>query len=208
MAVDKAVELTEGLPKEKKLTVMLAVLLHDIAKPQTTRFERGHIRSPEHEEKGREPSLRVLDALNVHTINGYDVREQVVALVTNHLKPSHFYKERNRVSDGAFRRLARRCDLELLYLVSKADALARGPASESVSQEWFIERARLLGVEHEPPKPILMGRHLLQIGLPPGPQMGKILKAVYERQLDGEVTTLEAALEAVQEILNKSKRKT
>jgi hypothetical protein len=38
--------------------------------------------------------------------------------------------------------------------------------------------------------------------------MGKILKAVYERQLDGEVTTLEAALEAVQEILNKSKRKT
>lgn len=195
MAVDNAVELTEGLPKELKLTVILAVLLHDIAKPQTTIFERGHIRSPDHEEKGREPSLRVLDALNVYTINGYDVRNQVVELVTNHLKPSHFYKDRDRVGDGAFRRLAKKCDLELLYLVSKADALARGPASESVSQEWFIERARALAVEHAPPKPILMGRHLIELGLEPGPRMGKILQAVYEMQLDGTVTTLEEAAE-------------
>ena len=200
MAVDNAVELTEGLPKEKKLTVILAVLLHDIAKPQTTIFERGHIRSPEHEEKGREPSQRVLDALNVYSINGYDVRGQVVELVANHLKPSHFYKDRDRVTDGAFRRLARKCDLELLYLVSKADALARGPASESVSQEWFIERARALAVEHAPPKPILMGRHLIQLGVEPGPRMGEILQAVYELQLDGKVTSLEEALEAARKV--------
>jgi tRNA nucleotidyltransferase (CCA-adding enzyme) len=207
MAVDEAVELAKGLPTEKKLTVILATLLHDIAKPETTRFERGHIRSPEHEEKGREPSLRVLDVLNVHTINGYDVREHVVTLVVNHLKPSHFYKDRDRVSDGAFRRLARKCDLELLYLVSKADALARGPASESTSQEWFIERARRLGVEHEPPKPILMGRHLLDIGVAPGPQMGDVLKTVYERQLDGEVTTLEEALTIARQLISASKPK-
>jgi tRNA nucleotidyltransferase (CCA-adding enzyme) len=201
MAVDNAVQLAEGLPKELKLTVILAVLLHDIAKPQTTVFERGHIRSPEHEEKGREPSLRVLDALNVYTINGYDVRNQVVELVTNHLKPSHFYKDRDRVGDGAFRRLARKCDLELLYLVSKADALARGPASESTSQEWFIERARALAVEHAPPKPILMGRHLIELGLEPGPRMGKILQAVYEMQLDGTVTTVEEATEMAREMM-------
>ncbi|MBI3949229.1 MAG: CCA tRNA nucleotidyltransferase [Acidobacteria bacterium] len=202
MAVDNAVALTEGLPKELKLTVILAVLLHDIAKPQTTIFERGHIRSPEHEEKGREPSLRVLDALNVHTINGYDVRGQVVELVANHLKPSHFYHDCDRISDGAFRRLARKCDLELLYLVSKADALARGPASESEAHEWFIERARALAVEHAPPKPILMGRHLIQLGMEPGPRMGQILQAVYEMQLDGKVTNLEEALQAAQALMN------
>jgi hypothetical protein len=201
MAVDNAVELTEGLPKEKKLTVILAVLLHDIAKPQTTIFDRGHIRSPEHEEKGREPSLRVLGALNVHTIHGYDVRRQVVELVANHLKPSHFYHDRDRISDGAFRRLAKKCDLELLYLVSKADALARGPASESEAHEWFIERARALAVEHAPPKPILMGRHLIQLGMEPGPRMGEILQAVYEMQLDGKVTNLEEALEAAQTLI-------
>lgn len=201
MAVDQAVALSQGLPKELKLTVVLAVLLHDIAKPQTTVFDRGHIRSPEHEERGREPTLRVLDALNIHTINGFDVRHHVVQLVVNHLKPSHFYKDRDRVSDGAFRRLAEKCDLELLYLVSKADALARGPASESSAQEWFIQKARALAVEHAPPKPILMGRHLIQIGMAPGPRMGKILQAIYEQQLDGKVTNLDEALEAARSML-------
>jgi tRNA nucleotidyltransferase (CCA-adding enzyme) len=145
--------------------------------------------------------LRLLDTLNVHTVNGYDVRRQVVALVANHLKPSAFFKDRERVTDGAFRRLAAKCDLELLYLVAKADALARGPASGSESEEWFIERARGLGVEHAPPKPILMGRHLIELGVESGPPMGQILKAVYELQLDGKVNTLEEAIKVARELL-------
>ena len=38
-----------------------------------------------------------------------------------------------------------------------------------------------------------MGRHLIELGVTPGPRMGEILKAVYEQQLDGAVTTLEEA---------------
>jgi tRNA nucleotidyltransferase (CCA-adding enzyme) len=60
--------------------------------------------------------------------------------------------------------------------------------------DWFIERARHLGVEHRAPEPLLMGRHLLEMGVAPGPGMGAILKQVYERQLDGEVRTLDDAL--------------
>lgn len=203
LAVDRAAELVREhqLPKEKWLTVMLAVLLHDIAKPLTLKEENGRIRTPGHEEAGVEPSRRVLDRLNVYTINGYDARHQVLALVAHHLKPAQFYKDRERVTDGAFRRLAARCDLELLYLVAKADALARGPASSSEAEEWFIERARRLGVEHAPPKPILMGRHLLQLGMKPGPEMGRLLRAVYELQLDGKVTTLDEALRVARQWL-------
>lgn len=201
LAVDKAVELITGLPPEKKITVMLAVLLHDIGKPLTLVYENGRIRTPGHEEAGTQPARRVLNRLNIHTLHGYDVRAQVLALVAHHLKPAQFYKDRERVSDGAFRRLAAKCDLELLYLVAKADALARGPASESAAEEWFIERARRLGVQHEPPKPILLGRHLLALGVRPGPQMGRILKAVYELQLDGRVTTLDDALAAARQLL-------
>ena len=62
--------------------------------------------------------------------------------------------------------------------------------------DWFLERARALGVEHQPPTPILMGRHLLDLGVAPGPRMGEILRAVYERQLDGDVMTLEDAIAA------------
>ena len=55
---------------------------------------------------------------------------------------------------------------------------------------------RALGVEHAAPKPLLLGRHLLGLGVTPGPAMGTILKAVYEQQLDGSVRTLEEALSA------------
>jgi tRNA nucleotidyltransferase (CCA-adding enzyme) len=66
---------------------------------------------------------------------------------------------------------------------------------------WFLERARALGVEHRPPVPILMGRHLLAMGLRPGPGVGRVLKAVYEQQLDGAVTTLDEALAAARSVL-------
>ena len=39
-----------------------------------------------------------------------------------------------------------------------------------------------------------LGRHVLALGLEPGPRVGEILKAVYEQQLDGRVTTIEDAI--------------
>jgi tRNA nucleotidyltransferase (CCA-adding enzyme) len=67
--------------------------------------------------------------------------------------------------------------------------------------DWFLERARSLGVEHRPPAPILLGRHLLELGLKPGPRVGEILKAVYEQQMDGTVGTLEEAIAAARTLL-------
>ena len=38
-----------------------------------------------------------------------------------------------------------------------------------------------------------MGRHLLAMGMKPGPDVGRVLDAVYERQLDGEISSLDEA---------------
>ena len=57
--------------------------------------------------------------------------------------------------------------------------------------DWFLERARELGVDRSPPKPLLLGRHLLELGMQPGPEMGALLKQIYEKQLDGEIKTTE-----------------
>ena len=70
--------------------------------------------------------------------------------------------------------------------------------------DWFLDRARSLGIEHAAPPPVLLGRHLLALGVPPGPRMGVILKAVYERQLDGNVKTIEDAIAAARDILEAS----
>jgi tRNA nucleotidyltransferase (CCA-adding enzyme) len=151
--------------------------------------------------------------LNIHTLDGYDVRAQVVALVRDHLKPGEFYNRRDEISDGAFRRLARRCELELLYRVARADSLGRNadwvPRERwftAEAQEWFIRRARELAVEEHAPEMILMGRHLLEMGLAPGPRVGEITRAVYEMQLDGRVRDLEEAKQAARALLDASSK--
>ena len=46
-----------------------------------------------------------------------------------------------------------------------------------------------------------MGRHLLALGMRPGPAVGDVLKQIYERQLDGEITTLEQGLAVARELM-------
>ena len=203
MAIDRARLEIDGLPYTRALVVMLATLCHDLGKPATTAVSGGRIRSYEHEEAGVRPTLAFLDRLKVRTLDGYDVRAQVVALVNEHLAPSHLYKNRDNVGDGAFRRLARRLEPELLYRVSRADCLGRTGEFSTDAQEWFIGRVRALGVEQKPPAPILMGRHLLDLGLAPGPEVGRVTKAVYEMQLDGRVSDLESAIDAARTILGR-----
>jgi tRNA nucleotidyltransferase (CCA-adding enzyme) len=186
----------------RALTVMLAALCHDIGKPATTKFEDGRVRSRGHEEAGVPPTLALLDRWNVHTLLGYDVRGQVLALVKDHLKPGELYKERERISDGAIRRLARKCEPDLLYRVARADCIGRRPGVfPPVAMEWFRDKVHALDVAVRPPEPLLRGRDLLALGLSPGPEVGRILKAVYERQLDGAVTTHEEALAEARRVI-------
>jgi tRNA nucleotidyltransferase (CCA-adding enzyme) len=196
LSLDEAAKLSRDLPKERRLAVMLATLCHDLAGPETTPADDGTVGPPVGDEAVVKHARSLMDRLGVYTISGFDVRGNVLALVRERLKPEQLYRDRDRVSDGAFRRLALRVDLGLLYRVSKACALGRGPASPSAAQDWFIERARELGVEHKAPDPLLKGRHLLEEGFDPGPRLGEVLRLVYDLQLDGRVNTLQEALDA------------
>jgi tRNA nucleotidyltransferase (CCA-adding enzyme) len=114
LVLDQARELIGDLDYPRQVTVMLSALAHDLGKPSTTEFLEGRWRSRGHEEAGVGPTEMLLDRLNIHTLDGYDVRGQVIALVREHLKPGEFYKKRDELSDGAFRRLARKCELDLI----------------------------------------------------------------------------------------------
>jgi tRNA nucleotidyltransferase (CCA-adding enzyme) len=200
MVIDKARELNGDLDRPRLLAVLLGAVCHDLGKPATTAVIDGRIRSLDHEQAGVEPTLRLLDRLNVHSIDGYDVRGQVVGLVANHLKPGMFAKAGN-VGDGAFRRLSQKVDMELLARVARADCLGRAGGFDCSGIEWFLDRARALGVEHQPPAPLLLGRHLVALGVSPGPRVGEMLKLVYEKQLDGEIRTLDEAIDAARVIM-------
>jgi len=207
LATDRAADeiAAAGLDAPRTLTVMLATLCHDLGKPPTTKFEDGRWRSRGHEEAGTPPTESLLDRWNVHTLHGYDVRAQVVGLVANHLKPGQLYDDRERVSDGAIRRLARKCEPRLLYHVARADCLGRTPGEfATTAMEWFLEKVQQLDVAEKPPEPLLRGRDVLALGLSPGPEVGRVVKAVYERQLDGVITTHEQAVEEARRVLGEA----
>jgi tRNA nucleotidyltransferase (CCA-adding enzyme) len=201
LVVDEVRTRIADLDRPRQLVVMLGALCHDLGKPSTTAFLDGRIRSIDHEQAGVAPATAVLDRLNVHTVDGYDVRNEVLGIVAHHLKPGMFRQAPAPVSDGAFRRLARKVDLELLARVAKADCLGRGGGFDCSAMDWFLERARDLGVQHAPPEPLVKGRHLLALGLAPGPRVGQILEQIYERQLDGTITTLDEGVAFARELL-------
>jgi tRNA nucleotidyltransferase (CCA-adding enzyme) len=202
MVIDEARQRIDDLDHPRKVTVMLGAVCHDLGKPPTTAVIDGRIRSMEHEQAGIEPATTLLDRLNVHTIGGFDVRAHVLGIVAHHLKPLAFFKSATPVGDGAFRRLSAKVDLELLARVAESDCRGRTGTFDCSGISWFLERARELGVQHEPPAPLLMGRHLIDLGCEPGPRMGVILRQIYERQLDGRVTSLDEGMEAARQLLS------
>jgi len=203
LVVDEARRLLDevGWDRPRRVAIMLGAVCHDFGKPATTEFLDGRIRSRNHEEEGVAPATAFLERLNVHTIEGLDVRREVLGLVAHHLKPGMFASSTTPAGDGAYRRLAQKVNLELLALLATADCLGRTGEFDCSAMNRFLERARALGVEHEPPRPLVLGRHLLELGMTPGPEMGVVLRQVYERQLDGTITTTEDGIALARELI-------
>ena len=51
-----------------------------------------------------------------------------------------------------------------------------------------------MNVKDDGPHPLLMGKHLLKLGMSPGPEIGKILNLAFEKQLNGDFQTNEQAI--------------
>ena len=200
LVIDQARDRIDDLDCPRQVAVMLGAVCHDLGKPATTAFIDGRIRSLDHEEQGVPPAASLLDRLNVHSLQGFDVRREVLGIVANHLKPGMFAKAQPPVGDGAYRRLAQKVDLELLARVAASDCEGRGGGFDCSAMDRFLERAHALGVEHAPPAPFVLGRHLVELGVAPGPALGDVLREVYERQLDGTAADFDAAFALAREL--------
>jgi tRNA nucleotidyltransferase (CCA-adding enzyme) len=196
LVLDEARRLIEGLSRPKQVAVMLAALCHDLGKPATTRVEAGHLTARGHEPASVSRTEAFLDRLKLRTLDHYDVRRQTLALVRHHAVPHQWFKTRDAITDGMFRRLALELEPDLLYRVARADCLGRTGDFAPLAEEWFRDRVRELGIETAAPAPLLLGRHVLELGLPPGPRIGELTRAVYDLQLDGRVATLDEAIAA------------
>ena len=190
-----------GRNPDEDIVVGLAVLCHDFGKPACTAYDpvKKRIRSLGHDEAGVEPTLSFLRRLT----NEERLLKEVPPLVRLHMRP--FAMWRDKASDGAIRRLAASVvRIDRLLRVAAADDAGRPPfPSEPEPIEWIAAQAERLRVADSAPKPLVMGRHLVALGMKPGPEMGRALKAAYEAQLDGRFSTREEGLEMVLEIAKK-----
>lgn len=187
----------QAADEETRLVLTFATLAHDFGKPATTQraLKDGQERiiSPGHEEAGGPLTERFLEHINVPIA----IRERVIPLVTHHL--AHL----QMITDRSVRRLAKRLEPETinhLCVVMAADHAGRPPKPPLVPPEVQQLRAKAeeLQVQAQAPKPILMGRHLLALGLKPGKEFGAILARAYEAQLEGCFVDLPQAIRWLQ----------
>jgi tRNA nucleotidyltransferase (CCA-adding enzyme) len=170
----------------------LAVLTHDLGKARTTQrvLQEGVLRitSPRHELASETMAASFLERLRAPLA----IVERVLPLVKNHM--AHL----DVVTDRAVRRLAKRLEPESipsLCVVMTADAMGRppSPAVPPAVVPALLAKTAELQVQERAPQPVLMGRHLLDLGMSPGKAVGEILAAAYEAQLEGEFGDLAGA---------------
>ncbi len=187
--------------RDRALLLKLAALLHDVGKPETRSVdEDDHIHFYGHEPAGARLASRRLQKLRFSR----DEARFVHAMVDGHLRPAHLARA-EKISRRAVYRYFRdlgEAGVETV-LLSLADHLATwGPNLQE--QRWTrrLEMAEILLThyferreETIAPPPLLDGHELMaELGLKPGPEIGRLLKALQEAQASGEIQTREEAL--------------
>jgi putative nucleotidyltransferase with HDIG domain len=199
IAVDLAQKLAQqrALDEERRLALLLAALLHDCGKPATTRWEfkkeRMTVTSALHDSQGARIAAGLLERLRVETLRHFPLRRVILLLVANHHRIYELWRHRSEINFKAVARLVKEMEGEeqLLLLLDVADRLSREPRPLEIEGEdeietWFRARQQEYRISCESIRPLVLGRDLIPLGVAPGPEMGRLLKQLYEQQLDGE----------------------
>ena len=118
---------------------------------------------------------------------------QIAALVANHLR----FKDVPQMSPSTLKRFVRLARFEEHLELHRLDCLS---SHRNLDNYEFVRRflAETPPEQVRPPR-LVTGDDLKAMGFEPGPPFKEILEAVEEAQLNGRVTTREAALRLVQE---------
>jgi poly(A) polymerase len=171
-------------PKE---TLAYGCLLHDVGKPVCIRRDEGRITFYGHTEKGAEMAEEVLKRLK----RSRGTRERVAYLVRSHLR--HMQAPQMRLS--TLKRFLGEDGIDELLELTRIDALS----ANGDLQYYRFCKQKLAELKEEEihPEPLLRGRDLIAMGFSPGPHFQIILKQIEEKQLGGELSNRDEAMDWV-----------
>ena len=194
-----AVETNGG--RNRALLLKVAALLHDVGKPETwSQGEDGRIHFYNHEPVGARIAATRLQALRF----GRDEVKRVCVMVAGHLRPAHLSRAEKVTRRAVYRYFRATGDAGVeVALLSLADHLATyGPHLQERRWGRRLAVAEMLLThyferydETVAPPSLVTGHDLMaELGLEPGPEIGRLLEALREAQAAGEVETREEAL--------------
>jgi len=190
LCLSKLVPVSEQGMERPSWTLAMGILLHDIGK--TITFEElDRIRFNLHEKVGADMTARICDRLKTSNAE----KDRIVWLVLKHL----YFKDAQKMRLSKLKRLLAEEGYPELAELCRIDALASsGDLSDyHYCQEMFSK----LSHEEVKPKPLITGHDLIAMGLKPGPVFKDILTKIEDEQLEGNLTTKEAAIEMAKSLI-------
>jgi poly(A) polymerase len=181
----------EQLPPGVSPRLAWGVLLHDVGKPPTFKSaaETGdRIRFDGHVAVG----VRMAEEICRRLRFSNEDTEQILALVDNHMK----FKDVSQMRSSTLKRFVRLPRFDEHLELHRLDCLSSNRQLESY--EYIRKVLGEIPAEQIHPPRLLTGEDLKQMGFKPGPAFSEILRAVEDAQLEGEVTSSEAAVDYVQ----------
>jgi putative nucleotidyltransferase with HDIG domain len=169
-------------------TLALGALLHDVGKPPTFRVAE-RIRFDGHVEEGVRLAHGILTRLRFSN----DDAQQVEALVANHMR----FKDVDRMKESTLKRFLRLPRFAEHLELHRLDCLSSHGNLENY--EFMKRKLAELPPEQLKPPRLVTGADLIAAGYTPGPRFSEILNAVEDAQLEGTLTSKEAALAWVRE---------
>jgi poly(A) polymerase len=181
----------EQLPADAPPELAWAVLLHDIAKPQTaSRNEQtGSIHFYGHEKVGADMSDAILRRLRFPN--------QQIEVICDAVRHHMQFKDVPKMRKATLRRMLLRDTFPLELALHRLDCL--GSHRRLDHYDFLVRNAEELAHQPELIPPLLNGRDVLAAGVPAGPQVGALLTELRDLQLDGALTSAEAAREWLRE---------
>lgn len=178
------------LMEERSPSLIWSILLHDIAKPATfaigTDKKTGNprIQFRGHAELGAEMSVAIMKRFRCPNAE----IDAVAIAIKNHMRFACVLE----MKSPTLRKWIGAPTFPLELELHRIDCLASHGGLDHLGQVKAFQKAMV----EEPvlPPPLVRGRDLLDLGLPAGPTLGRLLKAAYDAQLEGRITDRNEAL--------------
>jgi tRNA nucleotidyltransferase/poly(A) polymerase len=186
-------------PATRAALTKLALLFHDIGKPQTAqKQEDGRLSFYGHQSVGRDIASGAFERLRLSN----QERELLELLIEEHLRIG-FYCNDLPVSNKLIYRYCRKLGDATAMSCLHALADARATRGEAVTEQFLADHEEVanailwhlyVGKDVAEPVALLTGKQIMELtSLPEGPRVGELKEALLEAQVEGEVRTRQDA---------------